>query len=270
VDVCDVTPRQIQFRNGGGSRESNPAPSGDLFQDLTPAELQPIADSLQPREYKRGDYVFRAGDPAEFLYILSTGQIKYFVTTVKGDEFVLEVLTPGAVFGEPGLFAPELNRVVDALAMESSTVQEMRRARLLDIMQSHPPVMMRMLEGLATESRFLVVKTINDVAYAEIRARVVRKILELATAHGQERQDGSMEIMLSVSQTTMAGMVGATRENVNRALGTLAADGDVQVVGGRLVIADPARLRQQAEGGVPLLHRRNRPDENGAGESRRR
>jgi CRP/FNR family transcriptional regulator len=240
-----------------------------LFQDLTPAELQPIAETLQPRGYKRGDYVFRAGDPAEFLHIVSTGQIKYFVTTVEGDEFVLEVLTPGAVFGEPGLFAPEHNRVVDALAMESTTVQEMRRARLIDVMRNHPPVMMRMLEGLATESRFLVVKTINDVAYAEIRARVVRKILELATTHGQERDDGSMEIMLSVSQATMAGMVGATRENVNRALGSLAADGDVQVLGGHFVVADPAGLRQQAEGGVPLLYRRNRLEADGAGESGR-
>jgi CRP-like cAMP-binding protein len=241
--------------------------SSYLFQDLSPAELQPLAKSLQSRDYLRGEYVFHAGDAAESLYVLSAGQVKYFMTTVEGDEWVLEILTPGAVFGEPGLFAPERTRVVDALAMEPSSALFVGRGQLLGFLQRHQPAMMRMLEGLATDAR-ATIETVTEIGFLQIQGRVVRKLLELATTHGQQREDGSVEIALSVSQTTMAGLIGASRENVNRALGALTAGGSLQVVDGRFVIADPAGLRTEARGWIPL-HRRNRLAQELRGESRR-
>jgi CRP/FNR family transcriptional regulator, cyclic AMP receptor protein len=231
-----------------------------LFQDLNPAELQPLARTLHSREYQRGEYVFRAGDSAEFLHIVAAGQVKYFMTTAEGDEFVYEVLTPGAVFGEPGLFARERNRVVDAMAMAPSSVLFIRRDRLIDFMQHHRPAMMRMLEGLAAETRGIV-EMVTDIGYAAIRVRLVRKLLKLAATHGLEREDGSAEIALTVSQTTLAGLVGATRENVNRALSILTAEGDVRVVQGRILLPDPAGLRARADRGWPPLRPRNLPPE---------
>jgi CRP-like cAMP-binding protein len=231
-----------------------------LFQDLSPAELEPLAKSLQPRDYKRGEYVFRAGEPAECLYVLAAGQIKYVMTTAEGDEWILEVLTSGAIFGEPGLFAPEHNRVVDALAISPSSVVAVRRDRLIDFMHRHPPAMMRMLEALAAEVR-LTVETVTDIGYAEIRRRIIRKLLELAARHGQEHEDGSMEIALSVSQATLAGLVGATRENVNRALRALAEEDKVRLKRGRFLIPDVKGLRIEADRGRTPLLGRNRIDD---------
>jgi CRP-like cAMP-binding protein len=231
-----------------------------LFQDLSPAELEPLAETLLSHQYKRGEYVFRAGDPAEFLYILAAGEIKYVMTTAEGDEWILEVLTRGTVFGEPGLFAPEHNRVVDALAIMPCSVLSIRRDRLIVFMQRHPPAMLRMLEALAAEVR-LTIETVTDIGYAEIRRRILRKLLELAAQHGEEREDGSIEIALSVSQATLAGLVGATRENVNRALRALSAEGKVRLTGGRFVIRDLAGLHGEADRGRTPLHGRNRIDD---------
>jgi CRP/FNR family cyclic AMP-dependent transcriptional regulator len=234
--------------------------SSYLFQDLSPAELEPLAKTLQLREYKRGEYVFRAGEPAEFLYIVAAGEIKYVMTTAEGDEWILEVLTSGGIFGEPGLFAPEHNRVVDALAIKACSVLTIRRDRLIDFMHRHPPVMLRMLEALAAEVR-LTVETVTDIGYAEIRSRIVRKLLDLAAGHGEEHEDGSVVIGLSVSQATLAGMVGASRENVNRALRALGAEGKVRLTRGKFVIRDPAGLHREADRGRTPLHHRNLVEE---------
>ncbi|MDQ6876243.1 MAG: Crp/Fnr family transcriptional regulator [Candidatus Dormibacteraeota bacterium] len=230
-----------------------------LFQDLSPAELEPLAGAVESREYKRGQYVFRAGDSADCLYVLAAGQIKYSMPTAEGDEWILEVLTAGAVFGEPGLFAPERNRVVDALATRPSRVLAIRRDRLIDFLERHRPAMMRMLEGLAAEVR-RTDETVTDIGFAEIRRRIVRKLLELAAQHGHEREDGSLEIALSVPQTTLAGLVGATRENVNRALRALSAEGKVRLVGGRFLVPDLVGLRREADRGRTPLRGRNRID----------
>jgi CRP/FNR family cyclic AMP-dependent transcriptional regulator len=227
-----------------------------VFQDLSPAEVEPLAKTVRVREYLRGEYLFHAGDPADFLHVVAVGQIKSSMTTTDGDEFIYEVLTTGAVFGEPGIFSREHNRVVDAVAMEPSTVIDIPREQLVDFMQRHRPVMMRILEGMASQAREPI-ETVTDIGYTQIRERVLRKLLQLATTHGQEHEDESVEITLAVSQTTLAGLVGATRENVNRALSSLTADGDLRLVEGRIVIPDIAVLRAKADRGLPMLHRRN-------------
>jgi CRP/FNR family transcriptional regulator, anaerobic regulatory protein len=118
-----------------------------VFQDLSPAEVEPLAKAVRVREYRRGEYLFHAGDPADFLHVVANGQIKNSMTTKDGDEFIYDVLTQGGVFGEPGIFSREHNRVLDAVAMERSTVIDIPREQLVDFMQRHRPVMMRILAG---------------------------------------------------------------------------------------------------------------------------
>jgi CRP-like cAMP-binding protein len=85
--------------------------------------------------------------------------------------------------------------------------------------------------------------------------------MELAARHGQEHEDGSVEIALSVSQATLAGLAGATRENVNRALRALSTEGKVRLVRGRFLIRDPAALQREADRGRTPLQGRNRIDD---------
>jgi CRP/FNR family transcriptional regulator, cyclic AMP receptor protein len=227
-----------------------------VFQDLSPAEVEPLAKTARARDYRRGEYLFHAGDPADYLHVVASGQIKNSMTTKDGDEFIYDVLTQGGVFGEPGIFSREHNRVLDAVAMEPSTVLDIPREQLVDFMQRHRPVLMRILAGLASQAREPI-ETVTDIGYTQIRERVVHKLLQLAATHGQELADDSVEITLTVSQTTLAGLVGATRENVNRALGTLTADGDVRLVQGRIVIPNIAALRAKVDRGLQTVHRRN-------------
>lgn len=226
-----------------------------LFQDLSPAELEPLTRRLQSRSYRRGEYVFHSGDPAEHLHIVAAGQIRYSIITGDGDQWVLEVLTSGAVFGEPGLFAPERTRIVDAVAMQVSSVLSIGRACVVDFLHDHPPAMMRMLEALAADARLRTMAA-TEIGFMTILDRIVRKLIELSFTDGME-DDGRVQIALSVTQGTLAGLVGATRENVNRALSVLAADGTVRVENRRLLITDLAALRRRSERGWAPLYNRN-------------
>jgi len=62
-----------------------------------------------------------------------------------------------------------------------------------------------------------------------------------------------------VSQSTRAAMVGASRENVNRALAGLMAAGTVRADGGRYTIPDPDEVRRSIIDGWPLLPRPDGP-----------
>lgn len=77
--------------------------------------------------------------------------------------------------------------------------------------------------------------------------RVVLRLLDLAEASGTA--DADVALTPRLSQSTLAAMVGASRENVNRALGVLAAEGSVLAVEGRYRIADPDRARRRIVAG---------------------
>ena len=167
----------------------------------------------------------------------------------------MEIFTAGDVFGEPALFVPERTRMADVRAMEPSRVVMIDRDVLVRFLFQHPRAMLRMLEGLASGFRTQAEATVH-LAFDEIRQRLVIKLLELAETHGHPCL-GGVRIEFDLSQATLAGMVGATRENVNRALAPLIANGEVRSEKKRLVVNADA-LRRHLSTTEPPLHRRNR------------
>jgi DNA-binding GntR family transcriptional regulator len=61
-----------------------------------------------------------------------------------------------------------------------------------------------------------------------------------------------------ISQSTLAAMVGVSRENVNRALSGLTVDGAIRQEDGRYILVDEERLRREISRDWPLAGRRDR------------
>jgi CRP/FNR family transcriptional regulator, cyclic AMP receptor protein len=225
-----------------------------LFSDMSPAELQPLAVASTVRQYARRERVFAVGDPAVALYVVVSGLVKDCVITPTGEEVIFEVISHGGVFGEPGLFSAECDRVADCVAVEPSRVLCIPRDVLAAFLDRHPSAMRHMLEGLATEARRYALQ-VADVAYLRIRQRVALKLLELVVTHGSD-EGSQVRLQLTLSQSMLASMVGASRENVNRALSELVAAGAVRSEHGEYVVNAP-RLRALTNQ-YTVGHRRNR------------
>jgi CRP/FNR family transcriptional regulator len=222
-----------------------------LFGDLTPTAVRPLADRLAIRRYRRGEYVCRAGEPSVALFIVVDGQLREVVLTAQGEELLTELYSTGDIFGEPGLFSRDRARVVSIAAMQDSEVASVGREILIAFLKKHPPAMMRMLQGLAEYVRADMHELAN-IAFRQIRERLALLLLELAdsTAH--------TDATVRLSQTTLAAMIAATRENVNRAMADLVADGYVAVNGRSLTIIDSQGLQRLAAAAAPALPPANR------------
>jgi len=85
-------------------------------------------------------------------------------------------------------------------------------------------------------------ETFSETAFLDIPGRVAKKLLELAESHGQQTPAG-MRIRLRLTQRTLAAMVAASRENVNRALSRFEAQGAIRQDGGYITIIHPQQLR---------------------------
>lgn len=226
-----------------------------LFELVSPASLEALLPQTAADRYEREEHVFTIGEPATHLHVVAEGRLKLSMPTPDGDEIVFEVVQAGAIVGEPGVFAREANRIADLIALEPSVVVNVQKEALTEFLLRHPPAMLRMLEGLAEQVRS-VAEDLGALAFRDIRVRLVLKLLELAAIYGESTDEGT-RIDMKLSQSTLASMIGATRENVNRSLKSLSTSDHVIVRGTTIVLPDSDALRALVGGGHLAPYRRN-------------
>jgi CRP-like cAMP-binding protein len=71
----------------------------ELFQGLTPEQLDMLAGLFHPERYEAQQVVFRQGDRAEKLHILLSGQIEILLKPYDGEQLMVATIDPGGVFG---------------------------------------------------------------------------------------------------------------------------------------------------------------------------
>jgi CRP/FNR family transcriptional regulator/CRP/FNR family cyclic AMP-dependent transcriptional regulator len=215
-----------------------------LFQGIPLEELEPLAPAVKVRNYAAGSYIFHEGDPANVLYVVVRGQVKIARMGSAGNEAVFAVLLPGDSFGELTLFDDDPVRSMDAEAMEPTECLTVERQALLAFVERNPAVVRRIIQVLRGYVR-QVDESFSEAAFLDIPGRVARKLLDLAAEHGQKTSEG-VRIDMRLTQRTLAGMVAASRENVNRALSRLASRGDILQEAGYITIVRPAELRKRS------------------------
>ena len=80
------------------------------FRDVEEAVLLALWPSFRERRLKKGDVLFRAGDPGEELYLIRDGSIVVSKPVTGRVEQVLSRLASGEVFGEMSVFGDERRR----------------------------------------------------------------------------------------------------------------------------------------------------------------
>jgi CRP-like cAMP-binding protein len=220
-----------------------------LFADEPPTELEPLAKAGSVRRPVRGEHVFEAGDPADSIYVVASGQLKDAIYAEDGAEVVHSLWEPGMVLGEVSFLARRA-RVMSLIALEPSVLLVLPRDAVMTFLAGHPPVAMKLLEHVASTSRWQTLM-IASLARRPLSDRVLLRLLDLAESNGSIDRDTA--VAPHVSQSTLAAMVGASRENVNRALAGLAAAGTVRAESGRYTISDPDGVRRSIIEGWPLL-----------------
>lgn len=215
-----------------------------LFTGVPPARLEGLLPSLGRRSYGRGVCLFQEGDSASQLYVILSGLLQISRSRPSGEELVLAVLGPGEVFGELALLREGAVRSADAVALQAMECLTLDRGSLNAFLDAHPELLRHILFALL-DDLLRAGETLADFASLDVPGRLARTLLHLAERHGTVTDDGLL-ISLRLPQRTLAGMVAASREKVNRALARFADLGAIRQDQGHIVILQPSELRRRA------------------------
>jgi CRP/FNR family cyclic AMP-dependent transcriptional regulator len=214
-----------------------------IFEGLAAGDLESLRPAIRTRTFERGSYLFRQGDPGSFLHMVVRGQVKIGRVGQGGGEVVFAIAGPGEVFGELSLFDETGERTADAQALEPTECLVIAKGPLLQFLTTRPELLLRIIASL---SAYIKRKdaTMGDVAFLDIPGRVATMLVQLADSKGRPAPDG-VSIDFTLNQRTLAAMVGATRENVNRALRRFSELGYIRLDHGSITVLDREQLRRR-------------------------
>ena len=182
-----------------------------LFADADPATLAPVANASTLRRLVRGDVLFREGDPPDAMYVVTHGRIAIAMASpVDRRESVVALMEPGDLFGELGLL-DDGPRSALARALEASYVLEVPFGPVRELFNAEPRLLWNVARLLSLRLRVMD-EVLADSVFLDVTGRTAKRLLELA--------GGDDEFALPVTQEELAGMVGASRERVNKSIAT--------------------------------------------------
>ena len=208
-----------------------------LFEGLGDEALARLAAATTRRELRRGEILFREGEPSTGLYALVYGAIK-LATGAGGAQHVIDIVGPGRSFGEPVMFM-EKPWIVTASALADSLALHVAREAIFAELERNPRFARRVIGTLAERAEGLV-RQLETRAAGPAAQRVASWLLKQPAA----RSGGEASITLPGAKSALASQLNLSAEHFSRVLRELSGRGLIEVHGRRVHVPDVQRLKE--------------------------
>ena len=212
-----------------------------IFENLNNEELLEVVNSINHKEYNKGDVIFTEGNVANTLYFINEGKIKLYKYTKDGKEQILHVLSEGDFFGELELIKPS-KYGFNAKAIVDSKICTLTKDEMKDIMMGNPEIGIKVLEAVG-ERLSKVESLVQNLATNDVDSRMAYLLTDLMEKYG-ETIGNNISIELPLSREDMANYIGVTRETISRKLKKFEDEKLIKIVGTKnIIILDQEGLK---------------------------
>lgn len=216
----------------------------DWLAELSGEEREGLRARSIQRRYEAGEIVFMPVPNPESVYLLEEGLVRIYRLSEEGLETTLGYVKPGEVFGELTVFG-DFPRESFAQAAEASRVWKIPRQAFQPFVESRPGMVLAITKQIGKRLK-RIESRVENLVFRDVPTRVMLALLELVDHFGVERDDGSVEIAIHITQAELATLVGSSRQTVNTTLGELEDRGLIGSDRHHLVVLKPAELQRAA------------------------
>jgi CRP/FNR family cyclic AMP-dependent transcriptional regulator len=180
--------------------------------------------------FHKNQHVFEQGDVANTVFYLQKGKVKLTVLSEQGKEAIVAILEPGQFFGEGCMNGHKL-RISTTTAMEDSVITSITKEAMLAALHDEPKFSEMFMAYLLTRNS-RIEEDLVDQLFNSSERRLARLLLLLANFG---KAGNPQPISPSISQETLAEMIGTTRSRVSffmnkfRKLGLIDYNGHIEV-----------------------------------------
>lgn len=209
-----------------------------IFGILGPDLLEQLRAHARVRTIEKGATIFAKGDRGSSLFAILEGQVKVISFSAQGKYAVLNVLSPGDIFGEIALLDGG-ERTADVVAISDCKLIVIERRDFLPLVHSSPDISQKLIEVLCARLRNTS-RQVEEVMFLDLSAKLAKTLLRLRENMGGPR--------ISLTQSEIAQMIGASRESTNKQLRDWENLKLIHLERGEIVLMDIASLAAIADG----------------------
>jgi CRP-like cAMP-binding protein len=202
------------------------------FLQVREESLKKLSLCAVPCQFKKGEIIFREGDPCDYFYIIQKGRVKCFKESSSGKTLIVligkrhETLNAGVLFeGHP--------HICWAKAMEETTLLRIERSVYLSWIQENPAVLENILILIEQALGTAYNKLINIIG-ERVEHRVCVVLYMLYSKFGRD---------LNFTCKEIAELAGTTTETVIRIVSKLKKNQVIISTRRRIEILDPEQIK---------------------------
>jgi CRP/FNR family transcriptional regulator len=180
-----------------------------------PAVLSRLAALASSRNYERGSLLWRAGDEARNFNVVKAGLIKVVRTGAGGRRTTCGLFGPPESIGDVVLLKGVGYPAEAVVATESATMLTVPRAAMLACVESCPQLGVSIACAIHTKLCSLH-DSIDVLSAGAVEARLATALLKLYDRFGDDFDDGTSSIPVTLARRELADLVSTAVETVIR------------------------------------------------------
>jgi len=228
-----------------GTEEVRDAVRASHLRALPPEIVDDLLDGSIRTTVPAGKVAHHAFEEGEYLELVVAGVIRVYVTAPDGRTMTIRYCRCGELLGAMSLFSAGFSEPATKQALVDTQLLMMSPTKVRALADRDLRVANALLVELSERARGFV-NEIPGTAFATVRQRVARQLLDLASVQ-PDATDTNRELAVRMTQQDLADAVGTVREVVVRTLRQLRDAGAVRTERDRIVLVDPARLTEEVK-----------------------
>ena len=213
-----------------------------IFKGLNDIQLQKISDIAVLKQVEKNQLIFSEGEDGIGFYIVASGIVKVYKSSIYGKEQILHIFGKGEPFGEAAVFMDK-PFPANAQALKKGSVLFFPKKEFIKLAKKDPKLVLKMLAVLSIRLKQLA-SIIENISLKEVPGRLASYLLYIS-----KEQNNKEIISLNISKSHLAGILGTISETLSRIFSKMSAEKIIKVQGNSIEILNFNRLKQLSENG---------------------
>jgi CRP-like cAMP-binding protein len=193
---------------------------------------------------KKGQLIFKEGDPVTGFYFLHTGKVKVHKQWGEDKDLIIKFTTAGDVLGHRGLGSNQFYPV-SATALENSTACFVTPEFLKTTLKVNNELTYQLMLYYANELQEAE-RGMRNMVHMDVKSRIAEAILKIAVLFGLNDKG---EINSTLTRQDIASFAGTTYETLFKLTNELITQKILDVSGKNIRILDEEKLRALIKNG---------------------
>ena len=209
-----------------------------FLDGLTPTDRNTILAAATRRRFFANSVITNQGHPADHLFLLTKGLVRFFFITEEGKKLLFLWLGPGELFGGRTILSNPSPYLFSTETVTNSSVLVWDRPTIRGFVERYP----RLLENaLLTASDYVALQLASHIGLAchTVRQRVAQVLATLARTIGRKTPDG---VELQITNEELANAANITPFTASRLMSKWQRDRALVKRRGKVLLRSPERL----------------------------